>query len=236
MAEKNTIEFTYRGYELTEQQVIDALTSSPSAKAAARKLGMAYGTFKKYAKMYVDLNTGKNLLEKFKNPAGRGIRKNMAKQQSPDKIFVYGQKATAEKIAKLKEIVIENHYLSLKCNKCGYHERRLTDMKPPLLLNFINRKKVDWRLENLELLCYNCYFLYIADPFTSETVREIESQKFSSDIFNDKKLQDFHQLDEVYLNHLRDLGLDGDGDVIDVDLQASEVVELSDEDELIDRI
>jgi hypothetical protein len=218
--------------------VLDALTSSPSVKAAARKLCMSYGTFKKYAKMYVDMNTGKNLLEKFKNQSGKGMRKNMDKQRAhhaPERLFVYGQKATPERIAKLKEIIIENRHIKLMCNKCGYHERRLTDMKPPLLLNFINKTKSDWRLENLELVCYNCYFLYIGDPISNKLVNTIESQDLNNEIFKDK-LQNFHQLDEVYLNHLRELGLDGEGDTVDIDLQSSEVVDLNDEDDLIDLI
>lgn len=230
--------FVYKGYQFTEEEVLNALINSTSVKEAADSLRVSYGTLKKYAKMYTDLNTGKTLLEKFKNQSGRGLKKSgdkLVEYYAPQKLFKFGQTATPQRIAKLKEIVIENKYLSLRCNKCGYHERRLTDMKPPLLLNFINKRRTDWRLENLELLCYNCFFLYVSDPFNNETIKQIESQKFSSDIFNDK-LQDFHQLDEVYLNHLKDLGLDGEGDVIDVDLQASEVVELNDEDELIDRI
>lgn len=231
-------EFINKGYQLTEEEVLTALINTTSVKEAARSLRISYGTLKKYAKMYTDLNTGQTLLEKFKNQSGRGIKKSGEKLRdyyAPQKLFKFGQKATPERIAKLKEIVIEKKYLTLRCNKCGYHERRLTDMKPPLLLNFINKRKVDWRLENLELLCYNCYFLYVSDPFKNETIKQVESQNINSEIFNDK-LQDFHQLDEVYLNHLRDLGLEGSGDVIDVDLQASEVVELNDEDELIDRI
>lgn len=231
-------EFLYKGYQLSEQEVIDALTNATSVKEAARRLRVSYGTLKKYAKMYTDLNTGKTLLEKFKNPAGKGISKSGEKLRdyyAPQKLFKEGQRSNPERISKLKQIIIEKAYLSLRCNKCGYHERRLTDMKPPLLLNFINKRSDDWRLENLELLCYNCYFLYITDPISNKTIKQIESQDFTSDIFRDK-LQDFHQLDEVYLNHLKNLGLDGEGDVIDVDLQASEVVDFNDEDELIDRI
>lgn len=208
--------FVFRGYDMTRQQVESALAAATSVKEAARMINVSYGTLKRYAKMYVDEVTGKTLLEKFKNPSGKGQNRNYDKLTSiysPEKLFRNGQNATLERIAKLKQIVVGRALLPLLCNKCGYHERRLTDMKPPLLLNFVNKNKCDWRMENLELICYNCYFLYIADPLTKEEVKKIESYEFDNEVYKER-LHEFHQMDDVYLNHLKELGLDGEGDVI----------------------
>lgn len=232
--------FIFRGYDLTQEQVLSALTAASSVKEAARILNISYGTLKSYAKKYVDENTGKTLFEKFKNPYGKGVNRNYDKltsMYSPEKLFREGQKTTPERIAKLKDIVVGRRLINLMCNKCGYHERRLTDMKPPLLLNFISKNKSDWRLENLELLCYNCYFLYIGDPLTKEEVKMIQSYDFGNEAYKDQ-LQEFHQMDEVYLNHLKDLGLDGDGDVIvSNDSKIDDFVDYTDnEDDLIDHV
>lgn len=231
-------EFIYKGYDLTEQQVVEALTSSSSVKEAARKLYISYGTLKKYAKKYVDPLTGKSLLEKFKNPSGKGVSKNKDKltaYYTPEKLFVSGQRATSERITKLKEIVIAHKHVNLHCSKCGYLERRLTDLKPPLLISFKNGKRTDWRLENLELLCYNCYFLYIGDPLSKKLINKLESGDLDNEIFKDK-LQDFHQMDEVYLNHLKDLGLDEYGDVVDTSSEEIDIVDFDEGEEFIDRI
>lgn len=232
--------FIFKGYDLTQEQVVSALAAATSVKEAARILNISYGTLKKYAKKYVDENTGKTLFEKFKNPYGKGVNRNYDKLTSiysPEKLFREGQNSTPERIAKLKDIVIGRKFISLMCNKCGYHERRLTDMKPPLLLNFISKNKSDWRLENLELLCYNCYFLYIGDPLTKEEVKKIESYDFGNEAYKER-LQDFHQMDEVYLNHLKQLGLDDEGDVIvSSDLETEDLVDYTeDEDDLIDHV
>ena len=45
-----------------------------------------------------------------------------------------------------------------KCNECGFEEKRLTDGKVPLVLDFEDgdRKIIN---ENLRMLCFNCSFL-----------------------------------------------------------------------------
>jgi len=231
--------FVFRGYDMTYDQVVSALSAAGSVKEAARMINVSYGTLKRYAKKYVDEATGKTLLDKFKNPSGKGQNRNYDKLTSiysPEKLFTNGQNATIERIAKLKDIVVSKNFLPLACNKCGYHERRLTDMKPPLLLNFVNKNKCDWRLENLELLCYNCYFLYIGDPLTKDEVKKIESYELSNEAYK-QDLQEFHQLDEVYLNHLKNLGLDGEGDIVNsTDFEEEDFVDYDEEDDLVDRI
>ena len=49
--------------QLTESQVRYAMENSFGNKAAARFLNIDYRTYKKYAKMYVDNESGKTLFE-----------------------------------------------------------------------------------------------------------------------------------------------------------------------------
>jgi hypothetical protein len=48
------------------------------------------------------------------------------------------------------------------------------DYKVPLLLNYKDRNDKNWQLDNLELLCYNCYFINVGDVFTSKQLKGIE--------------------------------------------------------------
>ena len=46
-----------------------------------------------------------------------------------------------------------------KCNCCGFEERRVTDHKVPLVLDFIDGNRRNHKHENLRMLCFNCSFL-----------------------------------------------------------------------------
>ena len=46
-----------------------------------------------------------------------------------------------------------------KCNNCGFEEKRLTDGKVPLVLDFIDGDRKNHEYENLRMLCFNCSFL-----------------------------------------------------------------------------
>ncbi len=86
-------------------------------------------------------------------------------------------------------------------------------MKVPLLLNFKNGKRSDWRIENLQWLCYNCYFLFVDDPFTSKMLQRIESNNIEVTEVKDD-VQEFYQLEDFYYDHLKRLGLEGSGDIL----------------------
>ena len=69
---------------------------------------------------------------------------------------------------KLKNRLIQESYLQECCSKCQFNERRVLDYKVPLILNFKDGNKKNWTLDNLELLCYNHYFLYVGNIFTTK--------------------------------------------------------------------
>ena len=236
--ENNRGVWVYRGYEMTEEEVKSALASATSIKDAARKINVSYPTMKKYAEMFVDHHSGKTLFEMFKNQSGKGLKKSSVKfaaNRNLDTLLRQGQEPKPEKMAKLKEIILEKFLLPQVCDNCGFCERRLTDMRVPLLLNFKNKNRTDWRLENLQFLCYNCFFLYVGNPLTMETIKRVEAIDINDEVYK-KEVESFVELDQVYLDHLKSLGLDDEGDVVS-NIEEEDLIDLEDEgNEFIDLV
>jgi hypothetical protein len=99
------------------------------------------------------------------------------------------------------------------CAECDFKERRILDMKVPLLINFVNGNKSDWRIENLRWLCYNCSFLFAVDPFSDRITRNIESKYIHDEDVLEENNTKFYDLDPFYLEHLQRIGYDDKGNL-----------------------
>lgn len=192
---------------LTKQDLLRAMEYTKSIRAAANYLGCSYQHVKPYFKIYrVDDNdpNSPTLFEVHYNQKGKGIPKFLpqTKKDPTVKIILEGgdgwQSFTPEKI---KVRAINEGFLKECCDKCDFSERRVLDYKVPLLLNFRNGNKADYRLENLQLLCYNCYFLFVGDVFTSGQLQGIESNREAKE-----KAFDW-QLDDKQIENMKSLGL-----------------------------
>jgi hypothetical protein len=106
-------------------------------------------------------------------------------------------------------------------------------MKSPLLLSFKNGKKSDWRIENLQWLCYNCYFLCIGDPFANKMLQRVESNHIDMPEIKED-IQELYQLDDFYFEHLKKLGLEGSGDILFKEDDLIDLKNLDDGSEFID--
>lgn len=205
----------YRGLQFSEAQIRDAMAHTRSNQEAARWLGVTDKTWKKYAKRYFDEASGKSLFELHKNEAGRGIPKNWSGskwKESLDQLLSTNQPVNPDRIAKFKDLLMRDGRMGYKCESCGYAEKRLTDMKAPLILHFKNNDKTDWRLENLQWMCYNCHFILLGDIFSNSMIRRIESTSITSEAIREDIEKGF-ELDEFFYDHLRKLGLDDSGSV-----------------------
>jgi hypothetical protein len=191
---------------LTEQQIRGAMKSTLSNKAAARYLNVSYPTYKMYSKMYIDKETNKSLFELHLNPSGRGIIKiTEAGSREPrlQDLLNKGMSIESYSVDKLKNRLLHEGLLKHECNKCSFSEKRVIDLKVPLLINFKNNNKSDWTIINLEMLCYNCYFLYVDDIFNKKQLKHIED--YSAPVAEDSKVD--WELDEFYSKHFQELGL-----------------------------
>jgi len=147
------------------QKIKEACLNTKSIRAAARYLSVSYITFKKYASMYHDDN-GINYFDKYKNPTAKGIIKNvyhsnMGRWSVQD--LIDGKAGDDYPIWKFKNRLIKYGFLEEKCSVCGFEERRITDYRIPLELDFLDRNKLNKSLDNIRLLCYNCYFLNVGN-------------------------------------------------------------------------
>jgi hypothetical protein len=188
---------------LSKEDILRAMRHTKSNRAAARYLGCSYQHYKPYAKLFKDEN-GLTLFEAHLNQSGKGIPKflpNRRKEPNVKDIVETGMGWESFTPDKIKTRIITEGYLIEECNMCGFNERRITDYKIPLLLNFKDENKCNYKLDNLELLCYNCYFLYVADPLTPDQVRHIE------DNTTVKAVPHTFDLDEAALENMKALGL-----------------------------
>ena len=189
---------------LSKEQIVAAQGKTLSNMAAARYLHVSYQHYKKYAKMY-------NLFEGHKNQAGKGIPKYLrGPKKMPHMLEIIEGRIAASSFepAKLKYALIEQGYLLDECTVCGFKERRVLDYKSPLLLNFKDNNSNNYSLDNIELLCYNHYFLQVGDIFNKQDEKQIESKQEQYKTTENVEWE----VDDYHLQRLKELGLGDDDD------------------------
>lgn len=191
----------------SREDILRAMRFTKSNRAAARYLGCSYQHYKPYSKLFrvdeADPNSP-TLFEIHKNQSGKGIPKflpNRRKEPNVKLIFETGTGWESFTPEKIKARGVAEGYLKEQCYHCGFAERRVTDYKTPLLLNFKDGNRNNYLTDNLELLCYNDYFLLVADPLTPDQVRHIEDHATVKAVSHD------WDLDEAHLENMKALGL-----------------------------
>jgi hypothetical protein len=159
--------------DLPEADIRYAMENTKSNAEAARFLKVSFTTYKKYAKMYTDRDTGKTLFELHKNQAGVGIHKDIAAAKkgiySIDRILE--GEHPGYPTWKLRNRLLALAVLPEECASCGYNERRITDDTVPLLLDHIDGDTANHRIENIQLLCLNCYYQQVGNPYNQDKER-----------------------------------------------------------------
>ena len=201
---------------ISKDMCLAAMNKTKSVKAAARYLNCSYHHLKRYMLLYKDEESGKTLFEIHKNPSGKGIPKFLKSSgKEPALIDIIEGKINPASFSpdKLKYRLTTEGYLEECCGNCGFQEHRVTDHKVPLILNFKDKNKLNYNLDNIEFLCYNCYFLFIGEVFSERDIQKLEDNK---SVTKTTEAVDM-ELDEYHLQRLKELGLDGPNPIDDDD-------------------
>lgn len=199
---------------LSKEMIVAAMNKTKSNRAAARYLNVSYVHYKRWAKIYEATEEGfDNLFDQHLNPSGKGIPKFLKSTgKEPALIDIVEGRVDASSFSpdKLKYRLITEGYLLEECAMCGFHERRVLDYKMPLLLHFKDGNKKNYRKENIELLCYNHYFLTVGDIFSDKQIKGIEDHVPVNQGNVEWELDDYQKqrLSELGLHTDEDDGLD----------------------------
>ena len=202
--------------DLSESVIRNAMKHTQSNFQAARYLNLTIETYRKYAKLYIDQESGKTLYEYHKNNSGKGIKKvNWKHDISVEKIneIMASESYRAVNFQKLKNRLVYEGILRMECYGCGHCEKRVVDYKQPLVLSFTDGNKNNWKIDNLRMLCYNCYFLFIGNLFSEGQIKRMED---STAPYVKKETVDW-DIDDNFLAHFKDIGLEPRDDYEDGD-------------------
>ena len=140
----------YKGLQLSKSRIQWAIHNTESMTQAARLLGIAYNTFKKYAMQYslfkVSPHTGPN-----KQP----LHFNWNERAND----ILAGKHPNYPIQKLQWLMLKEGKLMDACYNCNHSKKRVRDNKCPLLIDFLDKDHHNHSVDNMRMLCYNCYFL-----------------------------------------------------------------------------
>jgi hypothetical protein len=190
---------------LTKEDILRAMRVTRSNQQASRYLGVYWQTYAKYARSYIDKESGKTLYDLHKS-SGKGIPKQWKKYKKdiPIERLISGiSEFPKYPIEKLKYRLINEYILPESCGCCGFNERRIHDYKTPLMLSFIDGNRFNWAKDNLQLLCYNCYFLRVGDLFTRKEIGN-DNDHIVEDIKRESKIW---EIDDNMREHFEELGL-----------------------------
>lgn len=155
---------------ISETEIRYAIENTKSNAEAARFLKISFTTYKKYARLFVDADSGKTLYELHKNQFGVGISKNIARASkgiySIDKILE-GHHPNYP-TWKLRNRLLALGIFMEECASCSYSEKRITDDTVPLFLDHIDGDETNHHIDNLQMLCLNCYYQQTGAPFNRD--------------------------------------------------------------------
>lgn len=158
---------------LSESEIRYAIENTKSNAEAARFLRVSFTTYKKYAKQYRDSETNETLYDLHTNQAGIGVRKDIQTANSGRYSIerILSGEHPNYPVWKIRNRLLALGIFTEQCSCCGYSERRITDDTVPLLLDFKDGDKKNHRIENLQLLCLNCYYQQSGNPFNETKER-----------------------------------------------------------------
>lgn len=137
---------------LMESEINEAYAKAVTAAGAARYLGVHITTLRRHAMRLGIWRTEKH---------ARGVIKRPWKAESgkfPLSEVLAGKHPNLSPHI-IRRKLFQSGMKEQQCENCGFSEKRVTDEKQPLLLDFIDGNVRNHNIDNLRILCYNCVFM-----------------------------------------------------------------------------
>jgi hypothetical protein len=195
---------------LSKEDILRAMRATGSNRAAARYLAVSYPLYKRYAQLYKDETDNVSLFNKHLNRQGKGIpkwsKKGSRKRKIPAVLDIIEGRINYAHFTpqQIKDKLIQEHILPEQCALCGYNEHRIIDYKIPLLMHFKDNNKKNYLNGNVELLCYNCYFISVGNIYNEKDLLQIEGHTSVNNV-NQEMVQ--FELDDYNIQRLKEIGL-----------------------------
>lgn len=164
---------------LLKSQILEAQANSRSANECARYLKVHKETYKKWAQYY-------GIYENVLNKEGVGISKGGLRRADLEP-YIKGEK-THKHARQYIQQLIKHGWKKDCCEHCGYDHKR-SDGKVPLLINFLDGNKYNTKLDNCQILCYNCYYVIVGTELIGIKTRRY----WTPDYFNQYNTEDYHK-------------------------------------------
>ena len=100
-----------------------------------------------------------DLFEQNKNQSGKGITTKGNTGWGVKIQDLFDGKHPKYPHWKLQERIVRDGYLKQECSNCGFDDYRENDMRGPYLICFLDGDSKNHSLDNLHLLCYNCFYI-----------------------------------------------------------------------------
>jgi hypothetical protein len=136
---------------LLKRDIEYAQSNTNSHRQASQYLQVNFTTYKRYAKAYNLYDTD------FKNKSGRGVAKLRKKNAFGLNEILAGKRPGYDR-TRLKERLIAAGMIDHSCRYCGFNKVR-PDGRGPFVLTYTDDDSNNLQLNNLNLTCYNCYYL-----------------------------------------------------------------------------
>jgi len=150
-------------YYLTEAEIKYAMAHTKSNAEAARYLGISIDAWKRYSKVYFDPVTNLSLYDLHRDNKANRVRTGQGKFKTDINEILEG-KHPGYDVRRLKTRLLREAIKDECCELCGFSERRIIDYQVPLILTWKDGDNRNHVLDNLQLICYNCYMLTVGDP------------------------------------------------------------------------
>lgn len=192
---------------LFKEDILRAMKVTRSNMEASRFLKVSYPHYRRYAKLYIDEETGKTLFDKHLNLTAIGIPKYHSKNGlnfSVEDILEGRIYKEIIPLPRIQDKLITEGYIEEKCSMCGFNEQRITDKRVPLVLNFKDGNDRNFQLNNISLVCYNCFFLYTQNQTHTNILKQLTQKVFElekpvvDEKYSEEKFEDikFHKVEE----------------------------------------